>query len=222
MQDWLIKLLAEHKKDGRLPGFIGTSNVYLAKKHDVKACGTMAHEFIMCVGQGNKMYNPSYSNKLMLDAWHKEYGTMNGIALTDTIGTDVFLLDFRKTYCRIFDGVRHDSGDPIEWARKIVANYQKHGVDPHTKTLLFSDSLDFERATVIYNLVKPVAGVAFGIGTYLSCPLDNPLNQVMKVTKCNGHDVAKLSDTPGKTMCNNEKYIKKLNDSIQERIEEGK
>ena len=227
MQDWLVGFLAEHKECGKLSSFVGTSNMFLAKKYGtkdngIKAVGTMAHEFIMCVGQGNRMYNPAYSNKLMLDAWHREYGTMNGIALTDTIGTDAFLLDFQKTYCRVFDGVRHDSGDPLEWAKKMVANYQKHGVNPHDKTLLFSDSLDFERATRIYKEVKPYAGVAFGIGTYLSNPLDNPLNIVMKVTKCNGHDVAKLSDVEGKGMCKNDKYVAKLREQIAERIEESK
>lgn len=100
----------------------------------------------------------------------------------------------------------------------MVANYQRHGVNPHEKTLLFSDSLDFERATRIYKEVKPWAGVAFGIGTYLSNPLDNPLNIVMKVTKCNGHDVAKLSDVEGKGMCKNDKYVAKLREQIAERL----
>ena len=103
MQDWLVGYMCDLKEKGALPGFVGTSNMFLAKKYGneqnrIKAVGTMAHEFIMCVGQGNRMFNPAYSNKLMLDAWHREYGTMNGIALTDTIGTDAFLLDFKQLF----------------------------------------------------------------------------------------------------------------------------
>ena len=220
MQDWLVGYLADKKKKGLLPGFVGTSNVYLAKKYNLTAVGTMAHEFIMCVGQGDKSQNEAYSNKFMMDAWTKEYGTWNGIALTDTIGTNVFLLDFQKTYCRLFDGVRHDSGDPVVWGRKMIAHYQKHGVkDLHTKTLLFSDGLNFEKASELYKEFAPVIGVSFGIGTFLSNPLDNPLNIVMKVTKCNGYDVAKISDTPGKGMCENDQYVIETQTKIQRRLE---
>lgn len=221
MQDWAVGKLAYFKKEGKLPYFVGTSNVYLAKKFGLKAVGTMAHEFCMCVGQGDRMYNPAYSNKLMLDAWYREYGTWNGIALTDTIGTDVFLRDFRKTYCRVFDGVRHDSGDPVAWGNKMLEHYRKYGIDPHTKTLLFSDSLDFERADMLYKTFTPYANVSFGIGTFLSNPLDNPLNIVMKVTMCNGHDVAKLSDCDGKSLCKNDKYISDLRARIAERLSEN-
>lgn len=219
MQDWMVGKLAFFKKEGKLPYFVGTSNVYLAMKYDLTAVGTMAHEFIMCVGQGDKSRNEAYSNKFMLDAWTKEYGTWNGIALTDTIGTDVFLRDFRKTYCRVFDGVRHDSGDPVEWGKKMLDHYNKYKVDPHTKTLLFSDSLNFEKASELYKEFAPHANVSFGIGTFLSNPLDNPLNIVMKVTKCNGWDVAKISDTPGKGMCQNDQYVTELRTKIQRRLE---
>lgn len=98
--------------------FIGTSNVYLAWKYGVTPVGTMAHEWIMCAGQGDLMHNPAYCNWFALDAWVKEYGILNGTALTDTIGTDTFLKDFQLTYATLFSGVRHDSGDPIEWARR--------------------------------------------------------------------------------------------------------
>lgn len=149
-QDWLIGFLAEGKKTGKIPGFVGTSNVALAMKYGVKPVGTMAHEYAMCVGQGNPKHNPAYSNWYMLESWVREYGILNGIALTDTIGTDVFLKDFQRTYATLFSGVRHDSGDPFVWGNKILRHYQKLGINPKTKTLLFSDGLDFEKATKIY------------------------------------------------------------------------
>lgn len=214
MQDWLIKFIVDQK----IPGFVGTSNVYLAKKYGVKAVGTMAHEFTMCVGQGTPEWNPAYSNKFMLEAWVKEYGIQNGIALTDTISTDVFLADFNQTYATLFSGVRHDSGDPIAWGEKIIAHYKKLGIDPKTKTLLFSDSLDFGRATEIKKHFDGRCKIAFGIGTYLSNPLDNPLNIVIKVTECNGRPCAKLSDIDGKCMCKDEAYVKYLQRAIDWRM----
>ena len=131
--------------------FIGTSNVYLAKKYGITPVGTMAHEWIMCTGQGNHKHNPAYSNNYALDAWVKEYGVLNGIALTDTITTDCFLKDFNLTYATLFSGVRHDSGCPIKWGEKMIRHYESLGIDPKTKTLLFSDSLNFEKANEIYN-----------------------------------------------------------------------
>lgn len=152
--------------------FIGTSNVYLAKKFGLTPVGTMAHEWIMCVGQGNHKHNPAYSNWYALDAWIKEYGVLNGIALTDTITTDCFLKDFQLTYATLFSGVRHDSGDPYLWGEKMITQYKNLGIDPKTKTLLFSDSLDFERADKLYRHFCKDVNVAFGIGTYLSNDTD--------------------------------------------------
>lgn len=199
--------------------FIGTSNVYLAKKFGLTPVGTMAHEWIMCTGQGNHKHNPAYSNWYALDAWVKEYGVLNGIALTDTITTDCFLRDFGLTYATLFNGVRHDSGDPIEWGEKMLRHYEKLGLDPKQKTLLFSDSLDFERATKIYKHFEGKIKVAFGIGTYLSNDMkEEPLNIVMKVTKCNGCDVAKISDTLGKGMCKSAEYVEYLQRTIDWRM----
>ena len=199
--------------------FIGTSNVYLAKKYNLKPIGTMAHEWIMCTGQGNHKHNPAYSNWYALDAWVKEYGILNGIALTDTITTDCFLRDFQLTYATLFSGVRHDSGDPYEWGEKMIAHYKKLGIDPGTKTLLFSDSLDFEKATQIYDHFKDKVQVAFGIGTFISNDTYVPaLNIVMKTTKCNGMDVAKISDIAGKGMCKNPDYVDYLNRCIEYRM----
>ena len=199
--------------------FVGTSNVYLAKKFNLKPVGTMAHEWIMCVGQGNHKHNPAYSNWYALDAWVKEYGILNGTALTDTITTDCFLKDFQLTYSTLFSGVRHDSGDPFEWGDKMIAHYEELGIDPKTKTLLFSDSLDFERANKLYKYFKDKSKVAFGIGTYISNDTDAPsLNIVMKTTACNGMDVAKISDTPGKGMCKNHDYVHYLQRCIDWRM----
>ena len=200
--------------------FIGTSNVYLAKKFGLTPVGTMAHEWIMCVGQGNHKHNPAYSNWYALDAWVKEYGVLNGTALTDAITTDCFLKDFQLTYATLFSGVRHDSGDPIEWGEKMIKHYENLGIDAKTKTLLFSDSLNFERADKLFRHFNGRAKVAFGIGTYLSNDtIATPLNIVMKTTLCNGQDVAKISDTPGKGMCKNPAYVDYLQRCINWRME---
>ena len=199
--------------------FVGTSNVYLAKKYGVTPVGTMAHEWIMCAGQGDHKHNPAYSNWYALNTWIKEYGVLNGIALTDTITTDCFLRDFRLTFATLFSGVRHDSGDPVKWGEKIIKHYEELGIDPKTKTLLFSDSLNFEKANKIFHYFKDKSKVAFGIGTYLSNDTSvEPLNIVMKVTKCNGQDVAKLSDVDGKGMCKNPDYVDYLTRCIDWRL----
>lgn len=223
-QDLAVRMLKENNASFKDSNFVGTSNVELAKKYGVTPVGTMAHEWIMCSGQGNHKHNPAYSNWYALDAWVKEYGVLNGTALTDTITTDCFLRDFQLTYATLFSGVRHDSGDPYEWGEKMIRHYEKLGLDPKSKTLLFSDSLDFERASKLYGYFKDKSRVAFGIGTYISNDTDVPaLNIVMKVTKCNGQDVAKISDVQGKGMCKNEEYVDYLNRCIKWRLEnEGK
>ncbi|MBO4900854.1 MAG: nicotinate phosphoribosyltransferase [Lachnospiraceae bacterium] len=216
-QELAVKTLAENKYPDSI--FVGTSNVYLAKKYKVTPVGTMAHEWIMCIGQGNHKHNPAYSNWYALDHWVKEYGILNGTALTDAITTDCFLRDFQLTYGTLFSGVRHDSGDPYEWGDKMIAHYEELGIDPKTKTLLFSDSLDFERADKLRTYFKDRAKVAFGIGTYIANDTDEPaLNIVMKTTECNGMDVAKISDVEGKGMCKNPDYIKYVKRCIDWRM----
>lgn len=217
-QDFAVSELSSRKLGWS--NFIGTSNVYLAKKYGVTPVGTMAHEWIMCAGQGNHKHNPAYSNWYALNSWVKEYGVLNGIALTDTITTDCFLKDFQLTYATLFSGVRHDSGDPVEWGKKIIEHYKQLGVDPKTKTLLFSDSLDFETADMLRHTFENEINVAFGIGTYISNDtIADSLNIVMKVTKCNGQDVAKISDTEGKGMCKNPDYVDYLKRAIDWRME---
>ena len=199
--------------------FVGTSNVYLAKKFGITPIGTMAHEWIMCVGQGNHKHNPAYSNWYALDAWVKEYGVLNGTALTDAITTDCFLQDFQLTFATLFSGVRHDSGDPYEWGDKMIEHYKSLDIDPMTKTLLFSDSLNFKKADKIKRYFQGRAKVAFGIGTYIANDTDVlALNIVMKTTFCNGMDVAKISDTLGKGMCKNMAYVHYLQRCIDWRM----
>lgn len=218
MQDWLINYIVDQK----IPGFVGTSNVYLAKKYGVKPVGTMAHEMFQLM-QGHHEYNPAYVNRLVMKAWVKEYETDNGIALTDCITTDCFLLDFNKTYANLFNGVRHDSGDPIAWGEKMIAHFQKLGIDPKTKTLLFSDSLNFAKATEIKKYFDGRCKIAFGIGTWLANDCDVPaLNIVHKMVECNGAPVAKISDVAGKGMCRDNEYVNYLQRAIDWRLRHEK
>lgn len=213
--DYLIRTLVERKT----PGFLGTSNVYLAKKYNTKPMGTMAHEYCMLVGQGYPENNPAYSNKFMMNSWVKEYGILNGIALTDTIGTDVFLKDFQLTFATLFSGVRHDSGDPYAWGDKMIAHYKSLGIDPMTKTLLFSDSLSLEKAADIKKYFEGKAKVAFGIGGAFASPHGKELNVVIKPIKINDIPVAKLSDVEGKNMCLDPEYIDYLRKTVKWRLE---
>ena len=218
-EEMAVKALSEaNLPDGNK--FVGTSNVYIAKKLGITPVGTMAHEWIMCVGQGNHKHNPAYSNWYALDAWVKEYGVLNGTALTDTITTKCFLEDFQLTYATLFSGVRHDSGDPIAWGEMMIDHYKSLNIDPTTKTLLFSDSLNFEKATKIYEHFKGRVKVAFGIGTYIANDTSVPaLNIVMKTTACNGCDVAKISDVEGKSMCKSADYVHYLKRCIEWRMQ---
>jgi len=212
-QDKLIETL---KNDA--PGFVGTSNVYLACKYNVKPVGTQAHEYYMAL-QSKFELNPTYTNWFGMKTWVDEYQTLNGIALTDTLGTDLFLKDFNLTYATLFSGVRHDSGDPIEWGEKMLAHYKSLNIDPHTKTLLFSDALDFKKAWELHTHFHRQCRVAFGIGTYLANDTNvEPLNIVMKMTECNGCPVAKISNTPSKGMCRSKEYEEYLKRAIAWRL----
>jgi nicotinate phosphoribosyltransferase len=179
--------------------------------------GTMAHEFIM-LAQGYHEWNPAYSNKYMLDSWVKEYGILNGIALTDTISTDVFLKDFQLTFATLFNGVRHDSGDPYVWGDKMINHYKELGINPLTKTLLFSDSLTLDKANELYKYFKDKCKVAFGIGGAWASPKGKELNIVIKPTEIDGQPIAKLSDASGKNMCKDPNYIDYLTKTINWRL----
>ncbi len=225
-QELAVKVLCENNSKYKDSKCVGTSNVYLAMKYKVVPVGTMAHEFVMCVGQGDPMYNPAYSNKLAMEAWTKEYGVLNGTYLTDTIGDETAHLDMGYTYSICFSGVRHDSGDPYEWGNAWIKHFEEfynkyhdERVNPKSKTLLFSDSLDFERASKLYEYFKDKTKVAFGIGTYIANDTDVPsLNIVMKVSACNNRPVAKLSNDSGKTMCKDGDYVEYLRKTIEWRL----
>jgi nicotinate phosphoribosyltransferase len=148
----------------------------------------------------------------MLQKWADEYRGDLGIALTDTIGVDAFLRDFDLYFAKLYDGVRHDSGDPYEFANKVITHYNSLNIDPLTKTIVFSDGLDFPRAIKLAKKFHNKIKVAFGIGTNLLNDFSTftPLQIVMKLTKVNGRPVAKLSDSPGKTMCKDKMYLKYL------------
>ncbi len=217
-QYWLLSELAKYSYKGTL--FVGTSNVYFAFIFGWSPKGTMAHEAVEEVGQGFPFHNPAYSNYYMMKAWIKEYGVQNGIYLTDCITTDCFLKDFGITQATLFSGLRHDSGDPMEWGEKMLAHYQKLGVKAADKTLLFSDSLDFARAEVIYQRFALRCKVAFGIGTWLVNDTGHfkAMNQVIKLTEVNGIPVCKISDAPGKFMGKSEEYRDFLQRAIDWRI----
>ena len=197
---------------------VGTSNVYLAWKLGLTPIGTYAHEFVQMY-QGIGSIPLGYTNHYALEDWYDEYRGDNGTALTDTITTDLFLLDFNRAMVNNFNGVRHDSGDPYEWGEKMIKHYERYGADPKTKLLLFSDSLDFDRAQALYDHFKDRAKVSFGIGTFCSNDTcERALNIVIKLQTVNGRPVAKLSDTPGKAMCRDEAYLDYLKRSVAFRL----
>jgi len=206
----------------RTKNCVGTSNVYLAKKHNITPIGTYAHEFVQMY-QGIDSIPLAYTNYYAMKDWYTEYNGDNGTALTDTVTTDLFLLDFNRSMVNNYNGVRHDSGDPYAWGEKIIAHYKKFGVDPKTKLLLFSDSLNFDKAQELYNYFCDKAKVSFGIGTFVSNDTcETPLNIVIKLQYVNGRPVAKLSDTPEKAMCQDEAYLEYLKRSVEFRLNRGK
>ncbi len=201
---------------------VGTSNVYLAMKYHLTPIGTYAHEFVQMY-QGIDSIPLAYTNHYALEDWYNEYLGDNGTALTDTVTTDLFLLDFNRAMVNNFTGVRHDSGDPYAWGEKMIAHYQKYGVDPKTKLLLFSDSLDFDKAQALYDHFSGRAKVSFGIGTFCSNDTcEEALNIVIKLQTVNGRAVAKLSDTPGKAMCRDAEYLEYLKRSVKFRLNREK
>ena len=214
-QDKVVRRLATELKNKNC---VGTSNLYLAKKYNLIPIGTFAHEFVQMY-QGIDSISPAYTNYYALKDWYDEYQGDLGTALTDTSGTDAFLLDFNPAMAKLFTGVRHDSGSPFEWGEKILAHYAKLGIDPRTKTLLFSDSLDFDRAQLLYDTFRSRTNVSFGIGTFITNDtIAAPLNIVLKLQYVNDKPVAKLSDTPGKTMCKDQAYVDYLRRCVEWRV----
>lgn len=207
---------------GETTNCVGTSNVYLAMKYNLTPIGTYAHEYVQMY-QGIDSIPLAYTNHYAMEDWYNEYKGDNGTALTDTITTELFLLDFNRSMVNNFTGVRHDSGDPFEWGEKIIAHYERYGADPKTKLLLFSDGLDFDRAQALYDHFKDRTKVSFGIGTFCSNDTcERALNIVIKLQTVNGRAVAKLSDTPGKAMCRDAEYLEYLKRSVAFRLKREK
>jgi len=186
--------------------FKGTSNVYFAMKYKLVPIGTMAHEYLQSFQSfGVRLRD---FQKAALEDWVQEYRGDLGTALTDVVGMDAFLADFDLYFAKLFDGLRHDSGDPVEWGEKALAHYTKLRLDAHTRRLVFSDGLDLPKALSLYRHFADRTMTGFGIGTNLSNDVGiKPLNIVMKLMSCNGQPVAKLSDSPGKTLCKDETFL---------------
>lgn len=217
-REWQDYVVCELLRTGRC---VGTSNVFLAMKYGCRPIGTYAHEFVQMY-QGIPGVALAYTNKMAMDEWFEEYKGDNGTALTDTLGTDLFLKDFDWLQATCYTGVRHDSGNPIEWGEKMIAHYEKLGIDPKTKTLLFSDSLTFDKAQAIHGHFSGRIKTSFGIGTHLSNDTcEDALNIVIKLQYVNGHPVAKLSDDWGKSMCQDSDYLEYLKGAVAYRLGEG-
>ncbi|AKM86902.1 nicotinate phosphoribosyltransferase [Enterobacter ludwigii] len=192
------------------PWFVGTSNYDLARRLDLTPMGTQAHEWF----QAHQQISPDLANsqRAALAAWLEEYPNQLGIALTDCITMDAFLRDFGPEFAERYQGLRHDSGDPVEWGEKAIAHYEKLGINPMSKVLVFSDNLDLAKAVDLYRHFTSRINLSFGIGTRLTCdiPQVKPLNIVIKLVECNGKPVAKLSDSPGKTICHDKAFVRAL------------
>ncbi len=190
----------------RLGQLAGTSNLLLAKELGLTPLGTMAHEYLQaCQALGPRLRE---SQIFGFEMWAKEYRGDLGIALSDVYGMSAFLRDFDLYFCKLFDGARHDSGDPFSWGERLIAHYKQHKVDPLTKILIFSDALTIPRTIELFQRFHGRCQLAFGVGTNLTNDLGyEPLQIVIKMTACNGQPVAKISDAPGKGMCDDEKYL---------------
>lgn len=194
--------------------FKGTSNVLLAKEFGLAPIGTMAHEYLQTYQTlGVRLRD---FQKAALEDWVQEFRGDLGIALTDVITMDAFLADFDLYFAKLFDGLRHDSGDPIEWGEKALAHYARLRIDPATKRLVFSDGLDLPRALAIYRHFADRTQMGFGIGTHLTNDMGlDPLSIVMKLRSANGQPVAKISDTPGKALCDDATFLAYLRQVFQ-------
>jgi nicotinate phosphoribosyltransferase len=184
--------------------------VFFAMKLGSVPLGTMAHEYLQAAqALGPRLRD---SQVFAFESWAHEYRGDLGIALSDVYGFAAFLRDYDMYFCKLFDGARHDSGDPFAWGEGMIAHYKANRVDPLTKTLVFSDGLTIPRTIELYNQFKGRCLLAFGIGTNLTNDLGDapdhvPLQIVIKMTECNGQPVAKLSDTPSKNMCEDVNYL---------------
>ena len=185
----------------------GTSNVHFSLEKNLRDVGTMAHEFL----QVHQQIGPRLetAQKAALEGWVQEFRGHLGIALTDLITYDAFLKDFDLYYAKLFDGVRHDSGDPFVFAEKTIAKYESLGLNPVEKVVVFSDSLNLRKALLLCEAYEGRLRTSYGIGTALtaSIPGYKALNVVMKPLSVNGRAVAKISDAPGKSICDDQGFL---------------
>jgi nicotinate phosphoribosyltransferase len=202
----VLRTLTARLGAGTAGQIAGTSNVLFAMKLGLTPLGTMAHEFLQaCQALGPRLRD---SQVFAFESWAKEYRGDLGIALSDVYGMSAFLRDFDMFFCKLFDGARHDSGDPFAWGERLIQHYRINRVDPRTKTLIFSDGLTVPKTIELYRQFKGRCQLAFGIGTNLTNDLGyEPLQIVIKMVQCNGQPVAKVSDTPSKNMCDDVKYL---------------
>ncbi|CAM2147926.1 Nicotinate phosphoribosyltransferase [Pararobbsia alpina] len=205
-------------KDSLRGQFAGTSNVFFAYKHGLTPLGTMAHEYLQaCQALGPRLRD---SQIFGFEMWAKEYRGDLGIALSDVYGMKAFLRDFDMYFCKLFDGARHDSGDPFEWGERLIRHWEDNRCDPLTKVMVFSDALDIPKVLQLYERFRGRTKLAFGVGTNLTNDLGyTPLQIVIKMVRCNGQPVAKLSDSPGKNMCDDKNYLAYLRQVFE--IEQG-
>jgi nicotinate phosphoribosyltransferase len=197
--------------------FKGTSNVYLAKKYNLAPIGTMAHEYLQTF-QATGVQLKGFQ-KAALEMWVQEYRGDLGTALTDVVGMDAFLNDFDLYFAKLFDGLRHDSGDPVVWGEKALAHYAQLKLDAHAKRLVFSDGLDIPTSIKLHAHFADRTQTGFGIGTNLSNDVGlTPLNIVMKLVNCNKQPTAKLSDSPGKTLCDDETFLAYLRQVFHKKL----
>ena len=204
-REWHAEVVETLKR--RVPQYFkGTSNVRLAQQLGLVPIGTMAHEYLQSYQAFDVRLR--HFQRAAFEDWVQEYRGDLGVALTDVVGMDAFLADFDLYFAKLFDGLRHDSGDPVVWGEKALAHYASLRIDAHTKRLVFSDGLDLPEACRLYRHFADRVQLGFGIGTNLSNDVGHtPLNIVMKLTRCNGQPVAKLSDSPGKTLCEDETFL---------------
>lgn len=205
-RDWQRKVIRVLCEELGPTFFAGTSNVMYAKEFGLIPIGTMAHEYLQaCQALGPRLRD---SQTFGFEMWAKEYRGDLGIALSDVYGTEPFLRDFDMFFCKLFDGARHDSGDPESWGERMILHYAANKCDPRSKTLIFSDALTVPKVISLYRRFNHRIRVGFGIGTNLMNDLGpTPLNIVVKMVRANGQPVAKISDTPGKGMCEDETYL---------------
>ncbi len=202
----VLRVLTSRLGSGATGRFAGTSNSLFAMKLGLTPLGTMAHEYLQaCQALGPRLRD---SQVFGFETWAREYRGDLGIALSDVYGIEPFLRDFDMYFCKLFDGARHDSGDPFTWGERMIEHYKSNRVDPLTKTLIFSDGLTVPRTIELYQRFRGRCQLAFGIGTNLTNDLGyEPLQIVIKMVECNGQPVAKLSDTPSKNMCEDANYL---------------